>query len=78
METLNDKLARLEKEIVELKKLPVAVPSVDYKAIDLYIDKKLGRNKVTVDYKAIDSAIKKQIKEAVTIDYINNLYREIK
>jgi hypothetical protein len=78
METLNDKLARLEKEIVELKKLPVAVPPVDYKAIYLYIDKKSAQNKVIVDYKAIDSAIKKQIKEAVTIDYINNLYRETK
>ena len=58
METLNDKLIRLEKEILELKKLPDA--------------------SVSIDYKAIDSTIKKQIKETVTINFINDLYRGIK
>ena len=58
METLNDKLIRLEKEILELKKLPDTHTSIDYKAID--------------------STIKKQIKETVTINFINDLYRGIK
>ena len=58
METLNDKLIRIEKEILELKKLPDAHASIDCKAID--------------------SVIEKQIKETVTINFINDLYRGIK